>query len=351
MSINTQFIKPSHKIFGVESFNSNLVEINKIRGIETTLFLDSNILIRMENIVDNGNSLELIKYHGLYDLIAIIRECPPESICLAPGVAFAEMPPQMANISKRKYEQFLTKHLPYFIDAPGSINRDYHNYFEIYGFEHLPRERQAILVVNYLSLIYLNIIYNNYSKLKPIEKFKLFIDVLEDKIDVLSSTIIEIARYCFAIPPAQSKNIIKTCKKVRMNFAKTTDGKLPRSDEDYKHIAFNGACDINLLFTANTLEQKGLDGIQQDCWIATQDIKLAEFCNVFHHINIAGEVGKYSASSFDNQMQKDLYWINSHNYHIEKLLGRIEYTSLRKVNYDKLIALALTDVFILGKQV
>lgn len=47
-----------------------------------------------------------------------------------------------------------------------------------------------------------------------------------------------------------------------MNFAKTTDGKLPHSNEDYKHIAFNGACDINLLFTANKLEQKGLDGIQ-----------------------------------------------------------------------------------------
>lgn len=163
------------------------------------------------------------------------------------------------NHFKRKYEQFLTKHLPHFIDAPGSINRDYHNYFEIYGFEYLPRGHQAILVVNYLNLIYLNIIYN---KLKPIEKFKLFINVLDDKVDVLSSTIIEIARYCFVIPPAESKNIINTCKKVQTNFAKTTNGKLPRSDEDYKHIEFNGACDINLLFTANTLEQKGFDGIQ-----------------------------------------------------------------------------------------
>lgn len=351
MPINTRFVKSNHRILDIENFSSKLVETNKIKGLETTLFLDSNILIRMEYVVKNGNTIDLVRYHGLYELISIIRECPPESIFLSPGVALAEMPPQMAVISKEKYEKFLEKHLPNFIDAPGSINREYNNFYEKYGFDQLPRGRQVILVVNYLSIIYLNIINNKYKKIKPIEKFIIFINTLEEKIDVLSSTIIEIARYCFAIPPAESKNIINTCKKVRMNFAKTTDGKLPRSDEDYKNIAFNGACDINLLFTANALQQKGLDGIQQDCWIATQDIKLAEFCDLFHHINIAGEVGKYSASSFDNEMEKDPFWMNSYNYHISKMQERNGYHLLRKIDYDKLIALAKYDIFILSKDI
>jgi hypothetical protein len=98
-------------------------------------------------------------------------------------------------------------------------------------------------------------------------------------------------------------------KIIRSNFLKTKSNTLPIDAAEAIAIAFNGACDINLLNTANIQDKKKLDGNLQDIWIATRDKKLYEFCCIFHHINIDGHVGKYSASISLQDQKDDEYWI------------------------------------------
>ena len=56
--------------------------------------MDSNILIKMERVVKAGNKWSSVKENGLDNLIKLLQKCNPYSVCLSPGFALKEMPPQ-----------------------------------------------------------------------------------------------------------------------------------------------------------------------------------------------------------------------------------------------------------------
>ena len=310
MEKRTLFIKPSRPIAGDVKLDPVRVARNKASGIETSLVLDTNILISIEKIVKNGNKWSSVKMQGLHNLVKLLERCPPQSICISAGLALNEMPPDMAQQSVQCFEEFCLVHLPRFQDAPNCRRAEYKGKKNNYGYLDLSIEGQSTFALPFICILYLNLV-DKKSSSKSLGKFKEFLDLLEGKIDVLSSTEIEIARYCFAEPPADCRETIKLREKIRRNFLKTNEGKAPKNSGEVLAIAFNGACDIVLLHSANIADTHGLDGIKQDSWIATQDGKLVDFCNIFHHVNFDGEAGKFTASTEHPEHEKYPYWMQT----------------------------------------
>ena len=339
MEKRTLFIKPSRPIQGDIKLDPVLIARNKLEDIETTIVLDTNILIGMEKIVDNGNKWASVKKQGLHNLVKLLQRSPPESVCLSPGLALNEMPPELAQKSRKKYEIFCSVHLPGYVDAPNCIHSEYEGKKRDYGYDDLAPESKAALAIPYTCLLYLNLIDNKF-KGTPIEKFKEFLDKLENKVDCLSSAEIEIAKYCFAEPPSTCRETIELRKKIRKNFLKTGDEKLPKDASEVLSIAFNGACDIHLLQVANYFDQNGIDGVKQDSWIATKDKKLVEFCNVFHHVNTEGEVGKHAAKIVHPEHSKDIYWMLADSeFSIRSFIRRQDHES-KELELETLIQVA-----------
>lgn len=339
MEKRTLFIKPSRSLGGGERLDPVVVARNHARGIETSLSLDTNILISMEKVVKNGNKWSSVKAQGLHNLISLLQRCPPKSICISPGLALKEMPPEAANRSREYYESFLSAHLPEFVDTPNSTRTIYKAASDGYGFEDLSPESQAVMAVPFTCIAYLNLV-DKKNHGKPIDKFKAYLDCLESKVDVLSAAEIEIAKYCFAEPPADCREVIDIRRRVRGNFLKTRDNKSPRSPSEVLAIAFNGASDLLLLQAANFMDEHGLDGVRQDSWIATKDEKLVDFSNIFHHVNLDGEAGKYAVSSVTFEHSKDGYWQQAEMDSGIRSLRRAHYHQSREIDMDVFVAAA-----------
>lgn len=339
MEARTLFIKPSRPFDREIKLDPILVSSNKARGIETTLILDTNILISIEKIVNNGNKWSSVKKKGLHNLVKFLQKCPPKSVCISPGFAFNEMPPSLAEKSRRTYEIFCSKHLPEFIDSPNCTYKQYSGKEDDYGYEDLSDEAKAVISVSFSCILYLNLIENN-EKGKPIEKFKKFLDKIESKVDFLSAAEIEIAKYCFAELSTNSGEIITLRRRIRNNFLKTRDEKLPKNADEVMQIAFNGACDLNLLMTANVIDYQGLDGTKQDSWIATKDRKLVDFCSIFHHVNLDGETGKFAASVKHPDHSRDIYWTSADTNFAVRSIIRRSYHERRAIELQDLLKIS-----------
>lgn len=329
-------IKPSRSINGEMKLDPDLIARNKSEGIETTITLDTNILVSMEKVVNNGNKWASIKNQGLHNLIKLLQRCPPNSVCISPGLALQEMPPELAQQSIKKYELFFSEHLPGFINTKNCIYPEYNGKKESYGYDDLSPEAKVVLAIPFACILYLNLIDNKY-KGKPIDKFKSFLNKLESKVDILSAAEIEIAKYCFAEPPSDCRETIDLRKKIRNNFLKTSDGKLPKDSSEVMSIAFNGACDIRLLQAANIIDQNGVDGVKQDSWIATKDKKLVDFCNIFHYVNLDGEVGKYAVTNVHPEHSKDAYWMLADTDFGIRSIKRRSYHDHREIELSYLV--------------
>jgi len=306
--VRTLFIKPSRPIVGDIKLDPVRVARNIASGVETSLALDTNILISIEKVVKNGNKWSSVKMQGLHNFVKLLEKCPSGSICISPGLALNEMPPELAQQALDAFEEFCSVHLPGFRDTPNCTRVKYNGKKENYGYLDLSLDGQATIALPFISILFLNLV-DKKSSSKSFGKFKEYFDLIESKIDVLSATEIEIAKYCFAEPPADCRETIELRKQIRHNFLKTSDGKAPKNSDEVLAIAFNGACDIILLHSANLLDTNGLDGVEQDSWIATKDKKLVDFCNIFHHVNHDGEAGKYAARTEHPEHAKDPYWM------------------------------------------
>lgn len=303
----TFFFKASHPIGAQPRLDPIWIAKNHARGVITTLLLDTNILIHIEKVVKSGNKTSAIKDKGLHNLISLLHRIPPGSVYLSPGFAFDEMPPALAEQSRQNYEVFCAQHLPHFHDSLGSILTVYEGKIHDYGFFDLEVRAQAVLAIPFCSLIYLQMI-DRMPGLKPMEKFNRYLALAVDELDILSSKEVEIARYCFANPPASCKNTIAIRKVIRKNFVQTKDEKLPRDWQQLVGVAFNGACDLNLLNCANVGDNNAIDGVEQDCWITTRDEKLFKFGELAHCLNIGGAAGMLATTSQLDEHACDSYW-------------------------------------------
>jgi hypothetical protein len=336
----TLFIKPNHLGNSTPKLDAEIVKLNKSKNIETTLVLDNNVLVKMERVVKDGNEWSSVKKHCLDNLVELLKDCPPYSICLSPAFALNEMPPQNAQSAKDAYELFCAKHLPNFVDTPNSTTHSYSGKNENYGFDDLALRTQKVLSIPYLNFLYLNYIYKFFNG-SPIEKFKAYVDLLDQKVDLLSATEIEIAKYCFCdltkITDEDAKRLVKDIRNNSVKIEKKRP-KPPENLAEFQKVAFNAACDIHLLHAANAMDGKFLDGVKQDCWVTTLDKKLASFSNFFHQLSIDGELQPYSVSAAPEMIQDQEYWNLAHEYFSLKSLSRRKHHLSRSIDFDKLLS-------------
>ena len=327
----TYFFRPSRTSKSEPVLNPVLIAENASHGIETTLILDTNVLIEMERVVKGGNKRSLLKEHGLHNLIDLLNRCPPKSVFLSPGMAFDEMPPALAEQSRQHFDLFCDAHLPSFVDTPNSTRKIYSGKAADYGYLDLEPMAQAFLAIPYTSLLYLNIIDKSFPG-KPIEKFQEFLRRLSSDMDILSSKEVEIAKYCFADPPATARETIDLKKLLRSNFLKTKKDKAVHTYEDAVAVAFNGACDLTLINFANVMQTRGLDGKRQDCCIATRDKKLFEFSKAIHYLSADGEAGLFTVATQLPEHQSDEYWQGANHAHMALSYSRMPYHFSREID-------------------
>lgn len=333
-----QFIKPSQPVVGEATLNLNRVIANKLTGVETSLILDTNVLIRMERVVKNGNKASSVKLQGLQNLIDFLGRCPAGSIFLSPGQALYEMPPSAAERSRAMFDAFCEAHLPGFVDAPNSLRTSFEGSAASYGYFDLSDDVQAVFAAPFTALLLLQLVDRGPMR-TPIEKFNEYLRRVVDELDILSDKEIEIAKYCFAEPSADCNALIKLRKDIRKNFLKKDDA-LPRTAEDAFSIAFNAARDLHLLNAANVIDTQGLDGQPQDCWVVTYDKKLVAFSKMMRNVNVDGEAGKYSAVIRHAECGSDAYWLMADAEHHSLALGRARYHEARQIDLGHFVQAA-----------
>lgn len=85
------------------------------------------------------------------------------------------------------------------------------------------------------------------------------------------------------------------------------------------------------------MDEYGLDGVRQDSWVATKDKKLVDFSNIFHHVNIDGEAGRYAVGSVGMEHSKDSYWQQAEMDFGMRSIWRAHYHQSREINMDVFI--------------
>lgn len=303
----THFLRASHPPDERLKLDPVRVAQNWARGVATSLLLDTNILIGMERIVAAGNKPSLLKPYGLENLIVFLHRCPPKSLYLSPAWGFDEMPPGLAGPCREAYELFFAAHLPEFCDDPLSKDARYSGKTKDYGFFDLEEGAQAVLAVPFASLTYLQLV-DRTPGLTPIQRFDRYLKLVTAHVGILSAKELQIARFCFANPPAASTETIATRRVFRRNFVKTKDESLPKSAEELLHVSFNGASDLSLLNCADVIDGKPDGGVVHECWIATTDEKLAKFTEHFHLVNFSGGSTPFAAMPHHPEHSADLYW-------------------------------------------
>uniref|UniRef100_A0A486XUU6 Uncharacterized protein n=1 Tax=Rheinheimera sp. BAL341 TaxID=1708203 RepID=A0A486XUU6_9GAMM len=312
------FIKPSRPLNGPVKLDRLRQAHNIISKIETTVFVDANILISMEKVMKKGGKYAHLKEHGLQSFVRFLNSSP--QVGLSPGLGLTEMPPERAAFSQEAYEAFCKKFLSGYLDATNATQVKFSGRSGDYGFFDIGDEFKALIAVSFASFIYLFIIDSKPNK-DRLAMYASYLALIEENVGVLSHMEVQIARFCLSEPLCTSITAVDIRRKLRANFIKY-DGRLPRSVDDVLKIAFNAACDIRLINTANIIDQNGVDGVNQDCWIATQDAKLALLCDFVYHTNLDGEVGKYAVSEIIHDDESNPYWKLSEEVLISRLRDR-----------------------------
>lgn len=282
--LKLRFIKPCRKTDSSPKLTVSRVIENKERKTETSLVLDLNILIRMEDVILRGeNPVDL----GLMGLVNFLNQCPPESVCLTPGVALSEVHPKFKKQCIEVYEVFLSIFCPQMVDHP-TATRNSEGGIEApkkLKFNELPIGEQYLHSFSYYSLIQVHIIDRKYSDLTGLEKFKIYMDSVCDDIDMLSAVEAEIAKYCFSTKKEHySQDFKDRIQDVKDNF-------LDRHSNPKKHLIniFNGVQDLKYGKSALKYSEEFFYGKNQETWIVTLDSKLYWLSESIHHYPVEGE--------------------------------------------------------------
>lgn len=302
--LKMRFIKPCRETDSSPRLTVSRVKDNKDRKTETSLLLDLNILIRMEDVILRGkNPADL----GLMELVNFVNQCPAESICLSPGFALSEVHPKFKKQCFEIFEVFLSIFCPQLVDHPTATRDSELEPEELrkLEFHELSLGEQYLHSISYYSLIQIHIIDSKYSNLSGVEKFNLYLDSVCDDIDMLSAVEAEIAKYCFCTKKDEySQNLKDRIQDIKDNF-------LDRHTNPKKRLLniFNGVQDLKYGKSALKYSEQMFFGKNQETWVATLDSKLYWLSESIHHCPVHGEPHSKFYSIVRTAEQKSCsYW-------------------------------------------
>lgn len=282
--LKLRFIKPCRETDSSPKLTISRVKENKERHTETSLLLDLNILIRMEDVILRGKSPVELR---LMELVNFVNQCPAESICLTPGLALSEVHPKFKKQCFEIFEVFLSIFCPQLVDHPTATRN---SEIELEAprkleFHELSIGEQYLHSISYYSLIQIHIIDSKYSDLTGVERFQIYLNSVCDDIDMLSAVEAEIAKYCFCAKRDEySQDLKYRIQAIKDNF-------LDRHTNSKKHLLniFNGVQDLKYGKSALKYSEEMFDGKNQETWIVTLDSKLYWLSESIHHYPVQGE--------------------------------------------------------------
>lgn len=221
------------------------------------------------------------------ELVNFLNQCPPESVCLTPGVALSEVHPKFKKQCSEIYEVFLSIFCPQMVDHPTATrnSQDKIENTKKLKFNELPIGEQYLHSISYYSLIQIHIIDSKYSDLTGLEKFKMYMDSVCDDIDMLSAVEAEVAKYCFSTKKEHySQDLKDRIQDIKDNF-------LDRHSNPKKHLdnIFNGVQDLKYGKSALKYSEEFFYGKNQETWVLTLDSKLYWLSESIHHYPVEGE--------------------------------------------------------------
>lgn len=282
--LKLRFIKPCRETDSSPKLTLSRVKENKDRNTETSLLLDLNILIRMEDVIlRRGNPTDL----GLMELVNFLNQCPAESVCLSPGFALNEVHPKFKKQCFEIFEVFLSIFCPQLVGHPSATRGSTVEPEETrkLEFQELSVGEQYLHSIAYYSLIQIHVIDSKYRNLSGVEKFKVYLDSVCNDIDIISAVEAEIAKYCFCTKREEySQDLRGRIQDIKDNF-------LDKNTNPRKRLIniFNGVQDLKYGKAALQYSEQAFYGKNQETWVVTLDSKLYWLSESIHHYPVLGE--------------------------------------------------------------
>jgi hypothetical protein len=304
--LKMRFIKPCRETDSSPKLTVRRVEENKGRKTETSLLLDLNILIRMEDVILRGKSPAEL---GLMELVNFVNQCPQQSVCLSPGLALSEVHPKFKKQCFEIFEVFLSIFCPQMVDHPTATRNSASESEDLrkLKFHELSIGEQYLHSISYYSLIQIHIIDSKHKNLTGEEKFEIYLNSVCNDIDMISAIEAEIAKYCFCEKKEEySQNFKDRIQDIRDNF-------LDRNSNPEKRLLniFNGVQDLKYGKSALKYSEEEFFGKNQETWVATLDSKLYWLSESIHHFPVDGEPhSKFYSIVRTTEQENCTYWKN-----------------------------------------
>ncbi|MDX2370709.1 MAG: hypothetical protein QNK36_20290 [Colwellia sp.] len=316
MKDKIHFIKPTVDKDKTPILNKNRQTENTINGIETSIMIDTNVLIRIESVVKNGNTLRQVKQKNLNKLLDVLNN----KYCIqsvSAGLAQMEMPPANREYAHYCFNEFTRVHASSLSDDHRGLNDAPESSDLIaWGFDELDKEYQSVYSFFYGSFLLLLIA--NQQALSPEKKYKYYISRVVKEFDLISSSISEIAKLCFYSPTTTEgvdfKNLLTATKGNFLAKPKKYYGQKLTPENKLKVSAFNSATDLFFIQSATYSDAKGFEGTKQDTWIATADGKLASFIKYFAYSYLGKDTGMLAEIERYPEQVDSPYWKEVDHY-------------------------------------
>ncbi len=303
MSFTPKFIKPCRQQDKSPVLTKSKSLKNAKKSIETSLILDLNILSKMHEVI-NGKTKYLDS--GLQDFVTFLNKTP--NIYLTAGFATIEADHKWLIEIFESYEKFLAIYAKTYIDTPNST-KNFLNETpkEKNKFQDLPKSEQYINSVAYIGILKIWLIQKKHNDLQDIDKVRLFIEYMENIVDMIGGIEAEVAKYVFF-----DGNTIKDAKFRRFwkdihdNFNKRKNS---TNLENILKDRLNAARDIMYYRLTALMSNKLLDNKRQDTWLVTADNGLSNLTNSIYFVSdIDNSDSKYIAVVRNDEQKESYYW-------------------------------------------
>ncbi|WP_341792943.1 hypothetical protein [Rickettsia endosymbiont of Ceutorhynchus obstrictus] len=260
-------------IFSNQTLTKERCISNAFKKIETTIYIDLNILCDIRKFIVSRNRLEIndiqnISSKSNYDsqniknIITLLQELP--EIFLSPGFALSEAAEKYKKVNYKAFEIFLKDYLPKFRNAYDSLP-----YETILSQFHKEQKYEFLLTI-YAGILCIHYIHKFYANLSRLDKFKLLIDTMSHNIGLVDGVVAEVAKYSFFNETLLDNNL----QEMVNNFVKKSKFRdIKKAKEETMHNSWNAAHDIHFFRTCAMLEQNPykVNPSNIECWHLTND--------------------------------------------------------------------------------
>ncbi|MEI2453846.1 hypothetical protein [Lysobacter firmicutimachus] len=269
------------------------VSLNMMTGRQTQLTLDTNVVISMIDCckTDAAADDSTLKKNGLLEFVNFLRDCNRLNLayCISPYFALIEMPADQAEVAAQAVEIFPVKFGLTWTDAENSLAPDLSKVgrrTKTDRYLGLRDDESVFMSQYYGGLLMLLLVARDFRESEPFDQFKAFLRLSRAHLDIVSSRIIQIARFVLAPAQVEGTELHELWKDIVLNFTQREKPlqRYPSSFHQMDKAAMNGAHDLVVLDSALVVESRGLGGVDADPWLVTGDRKLASLVRAIHHV-------------------------------------------------------------------